>query len=112
MSKVCELCGKRVTAGRQYARRGMAKYKGGAGQKITGIRVRDFKPNLQKVRALVNGSVKRIRVCTKCIKSDKIIKPGPRSKAPTTPAELPAEAPAETTAETSAETSAETPAEL
>jgi large subunit ribosomal protein L28 len=31
-------------------------------------------PNLQRVRARVNGTVKRIRVCTRCIRSGKIEK--------------------------------------
>ncbi len=31
--------------------------------------------NLQKVRALVNGQKKRIWVCTKCLKTLKVVKP-------------------------------------
>ncbi|HLR21371.1 MAG TPA: 50S ribosomal protein L28 [Tissierellaceae bacterium] len=30
---------------------------------------RSWKPNIRKVRAIVDGSVKRINVCTKCLKS-------------------------------------------
>jgi large subunit ribosomal protein L28 len=30
---------------------------------------RIFKPNLQPVRALINGQTKRIRVCTRCLRS-------------------------------------------
>ncbi|MBU4123884.1 MAG: 50S ribosomal protein L28, partial [Nanoarchaeota archaeon] len=52
----------------------MAKRKGGAGQKITGKTKRRFLPNLQRVRALVNGKPKRIRVCTKCLKAGKVLK--------------------------------------
>jgi len=36
---------------------------------------RVFNPNLQRVRALVDGKIKRIRVCTKCLKAGKVIKP-------------------------------------
>ena len=36
---------------------------------------RRFKPNLQTVRAVLNGAHKRIRVCTQCIRSGKVIKP-------------------------------------
>jgi large subunit ribosomal protein L28 len=36
---------------------------------------RRFNPNLQKVRALMNGQVRRISVCTACIKSGKVVKP-------------------------------------
>ena len=35
---------------------------------------RTFKPNIQKIKVEVNGSVKRIKVCTKCIKSNKVKK--------------------------------------
>ena len=31
-------------------------------------------PNLQRVRAVVNGTTRRIRVCTRCIRSGKITK--------------------------------------
>ncbi|OEF98542.1 50S ribosomal protein L28 [Desulfuribacillus alkaliarsenatis] len=33
---------------------------------------REWKPNIQKVRAVMNGSVKRINVCTSCIRSGKV----------------------------------------
>jgi len=52
----------------------MAKKKGGAGQKITGLTKRRFLPNLQAVKAIVNGKAKRIRVCTKCLKAGKVKK--------------------------------------
>ena len=35
---------------------------------------RRFQANIQSVRALVNGSVKRIKVCTRCIRSDRVTK--------------------------------------
>jgi large subunit ribosomal protein L28 len=35
---------------------------------------RVFRPNLQTVRALINGAARRIRVCTSCIRSGKIKK--------------------------------------
>jgi large subunit ribosomal protein L28 len=70
VSKVCDKCGKKPVAGRKYARRGLAKYKGGVGRKITGITKRTFTPNIQiiKVRE-TNGTVHRVRVCTKCLKT-------------------------------------------
>lgn len=74
MSKICEICGKKPVAGRTIVRRGLAKKKGGVGQKITGINPRRFLPNLQTVRALVNGAPMRIRVCVKCIKAGKVVK--------------------------------------
>jgi len=35
---------------------------------------RRFNPNLQKVRAVTNGNVKRINACTNCIKSGRVVK--------------------------------------
>ncbi len=35
---------------------------------------RRWLPNLQRVRAQVNGSPKRVRVCTACIKSGRVVK--------------------------------------
>ena len=74
MSRVCELCGKKTQVGNQIERRGLAKWKGGVGRKITGKTKRKFKPNLQMVRAKINGSVKRIKVCTRCISAGKVVK--------------------------------------
>jgi len=53
----------------------MAKKKGGVGKNITGVSKRTFYPNLQKVRAVVDGRVQTVRVCAKCIKAGKIVKP-------------------------------------
>jgi len=74
MSKFCYICEKGPIAGRTIARRGLAKKKGGVGQRITGINKRRFLPNLQSVRALINGKPKKIRVCAKCIKAGKVTK--------------------------------------
>jgi len=35
---------------------------------------RRWYPNLQRVRVVVNGAVRRIRVCTQCIKSNRVAK--------------------------------------
>lgn len=74
MARKCEICGKKPAAGRRITRRGLAKKKGGVGQRITGISKRRFLPNLKIVRALVNGKMKRIKVCTKCLKAGKVRK--------------------------------------
>ena len=55
--------------------RGKAKYLGGVGTKITGITRRQFKPNLQKVKAAIpGGGAKTMRVCTQCIRSGAVVK--------------------------------------
>jgi large subunit ribosomal protein L28 len=68
------ICGKKPAAGRTIKRRGLAKKKGGVGLKITGVNIRRFMPNLKTVRAIVDGSPKRISVCVKCLKAGKVKK--------------------------------------
>jgi large subunit ribosomal protein L28 len=38
------------------------------------VSARRFEPNLQAVRAMINGGVRRIRVCTRCLRSNKVTK--------------------------------------
>ena len=82
MSRVCYFTGKRTTAGRSITRRGKAKYLGGVGRKVTGISKRKFKPNIQKVRAIVDGKVCRIKVSAKAIRIGLVQKPPKRDYAP------------------------------
>ena len=60
--------------GNSIKRRGLAKKKGGVGQRITGRGKRRFLPNLRPVRAIINGKFKKIRVCAKCLKAGKVKK--------------------------------------
>jgi large subunit ribosomal protein L28 len=82
MSRVCYFTGKRTVAGRSISRRGKAKYLGGVGRKVTGTCKRKFKPNIQKVRAVIDGKVCRIRVSAKAIKMGLIVKPMKRDYNP------------------------------
>ncbi len=61
MSRKCELCGKKPMVGNNVSH-------------AHNLNKRRFNPNLQKVRAQHNGTVKKISVCTNCIKSGKVIK--------------------------------------
>lgn len=81
MARTCELCGKRTESGSQIARRGLPKKKGGIGLRITGHTFRKFKPNIQRIAAVVDGQVTRVKVCTRCLKSGKIRKPATISAA-------------------------------
>ncbi len=74
MANECAVCGKKTTFGIKYARRGAAKAKGGSGAKISGKTGRTYKPNLQNVSAVVDGSVKRIPDSTSCITAGKVKK--------------------------------------
>ena len=75
MAWACAICGKKSAAGNMISRRGLAKNKGGVGKKTTGINKRVFRPNLQKIRAVVKGKTIRIKVCTGCIKKGLVTKP-------------------------------------
>jgi large subunit ribosomal protein L28 len=82
MARVCFFTGRRTVAGRSISRRGKAKYLGGIGRKTTGITKRKFKPNIQKVRAVVDGRICRIKVSTKAIKMGLVVKPVKRDYTP------------------------------
>lgn len=76
MSAVCELCGKRPHVGGSIVYSGLSKKTGGIGLNRRKTNKRVFKPNIQRVRAKTPaGEVKRIKVCTTCIKSGKVVKP-------------------------------------
>jgi large subunit ribosomal protein L28 len=75
MARQCEICGKGPSTGNTISRRGKAKYLGGVGRKVTGISRRQFKPNLQKLKVVLNGTVQRIKVCTQCLRSGKVQRP-------------------------------------
>lgn len=75
MAAKCHFTGKKARFGNQIARRGKAKYLGGVGVKTTGISRRKFRPNLQKVRALVDGKIVRLTVSTQAIRMGLVVKP-------------------------------------
>ena len=89
MSRVCYFTGKKTRSGGSIARRGKAKYLGGVGRKITGRSKRKFRPNIQRVRAVIDGNVCRIKVSAKAIRMGLVVKPPRRDYAP--PAAAPAE---------------------
>ncbi|MEM7784824.1 MAG: 50S ribosomal protein L28 [Planctomycetota bacterium] len=75
MGKECFYLGKKASMGNRVETRGKAKRLGGVGTKVTGITRRKFKPNLQRVKAVVNGEVKRIWVSTQAIRMGLVQKP-------------------------------------
>ncbi len=61
MARRCEICGKRALVGYKVSH--------------SHIRTkRKWYPNIQRVRAYVDGKVKRIYVCTQCLKANKVQK--------------------------------------
>ena len=72
MSRRCEACGKKAMSGHSLSRRGLAKAKGGVGIKTTATNKRKFYPNLQSKKVVINGKIKKIKVCTECIRKGKL----------------------------------------
>jgi large subunit ribosomal protein L28 len=75
MPYVCHFTGKKSTFGKQRTYRGQKIQKGGFGLKPTGITRRKFRPNLQKVTAVIDGVPTRILASAKAIKSGLVVKP-------------------------------------
>lgn len=82
MSRVCYFTGKRTISGNSICRSGKAKHLGGVGRNITGVTKRKFKPNIQRVRAIIEGKVCRLKVSAKAIRMGLIIKPPKRNYKP------------------------------
>ncbi|HDQ40410.1 MAG TPA: 50S ribosomal protein L28 [Desulfonatronum sp.] len=63
MSKICDICGKGPRSGNNVSH---------ANNKTK----RRFLPNLQQVRAqMPDGEIRRLKVCTRCLRSDLVTKP-------------------------------------
>lgn len=67
MAQRCDVCGK----GPQFGNRVSHAHN---------VTHRRFNPNLQRVRAVVEGVQKRVRVCTRCLRSGRVVKPGRQAK--------------------------------
>ncbi len=74
MARICELTGKRPMKGSIIWRSGKAKKSGGIGTHITAITKRRFMPNLQRVKAVVDGEVRYIRVSASALKKGLVVK--------------------------------------
>ena len=65
MAQRCELCGKAPISGSRVSH-------------AHNVTHRRFRPNLQRVRAIVDGVQRRVRICTRCLRSGKVVKPSPQ----------------------------------
>ena len=74
MPRVCHFTGRRTVSGWKKVEKGKRK-DGGVGNKVKSRTKRLVKPNLKKVRAVVDGKVVRVYASTKAIKSGLIVKP-------------------------------------
>jgi large subunit ribosomal protein L28 len=61
MSKICEICGKKPMTGSNISH-------------AHNVTKRRFNPNLQRVRAMNDGRVKKMVVCANCIKTGLVVK--------------------------------------
>lgn len=61
MAFKCDICGKGKTVGMQVSHSHIRTKK-------------TWAPNLQPVKAIVNGTPKKLRVCTRCLRSGKVQK--------------------------------------
>ncbi len=59
----CEVCGKSISYGNKISI---------ARSHVSRRTSRTFKPNLRRVKAIVNGNTKTILVCSKCLRSRKV----------------------------------------
>jgi len=66
MAQRCEICGK----GPQFGNRISHAHN---------VTHRRFNPNLQRVRAVLAGVQRKIRVCTRCLRSGAVVKPQPQT---------------------------------
>lgn len=62
MPRTCAVTGKKSSPGKSYAIRGIAKKLKGIGLKVTGIKRRRFKPNIQKKRVWLAEENRFIRI--------------------------------------------------
>jgi large subunit ribosomal protein L28 len=69
MAAVCELCGKKPSFGMSLSHSHRRNK-------------RRWNPNIQRVRAQVDGTPKRIHVCTSCIRAGRVVKPPRRAHSP------------------------------
>jgi large subunit ribosomal protein L28 len=61
MANTCAICGKNRLIGNKVSHSNIKTKKA-------------QQPNLQQVRAVVDGVVRRIRACTRCLRSGKVVK--------------------------------------
>jgi large subunit ribosomal protein L28 len=73
MAQRCEICGKGPMSGNRISH-------------AHNVTHRRFNPNLQRVRTVMKGVQRRLRVCTRCLRSGKVVKPTPVRKASPTSA--------------------------
>jgi large subunit ribosomal protein L28 len=67
MAQHCQFCGKIPMTGRRVSH-------------AHNVTNRKWHLNLKEVRAVVGGKTRRVRACTRCIRSGRLVKPAARAK--------------------------------
>ena len=70
MANRCDICGKGPVTGHRISH-------------AHNLSKRRWMPNLQRVNAIVDGKKKKIRVCSRCLRSGKVVKAPPSKRFPT-----------------------------
>ena len=68
MAQRCEVCGKGPRFGNRVSH-------------AHNVTHRKFSPNLVRLRAVLDGVQRRVRICTRCLRSGRIVKPAPQKPA-------------------------------
>ncbi len=61
MARRCDICGKGTVAGNNISH---------AHNKTRRV----WKPNIVRIQTVMNGSIRTIKICTRCLKSGKVVK--------------------------------------
>ena len=61
MSRICDICGKSAQVGNNRSH-------------ALNATKRRFYPNLHEIRAYMNGAVKKVKLCSGCLKANKVRK--------------------------------------
>ena len=67
MARSCDICGKQRSVGHHVSH-------------ANNKRKRLWRPNLQQVHANVGGAGKRLLVCTRCLRSGRVLKAAPQQR--------------------------------
>jgi len=65
MSKKCDYCGKSTVTGRSVSH-------------AHNVTARTFEPNLRRMRAVVDGAIRTVLICARCLRSGKLVRPASR----------------------------------
>ena len=68
MSARCDICDKQPGFGHTVSRLGKNALK----RRVRSRTKRMFRPNIQSVRAVIDGTSQRVKICTSCLKKGKV----------------------------------------